>query len=196
MRCRDAREWLSAQRDGDRLEPSQISVLQEHLADCSSCRAFEQHERHMESLFAPSPCAVKKQATPQVRTSSISTDQIMRAVQQQKQITAQLEDIRQQQLTRFARMRKASAVGAALSFLIVSSVPLLFLIVMILQTDLAIKTLSLLNDAIDTGVVLGEYLQDKLIFITRNNLLLSGLAFIVVVMMGMWLRLMRTPKEA
>lgn len=196
MRCRDAREWLSAQRDGDRLEPSQISVLQEHLADCSSCRAFEQHERHMESLFASSPCAVKKQATPQVRTSSISTDQIMRAVQQQKQITAQLEDIRQQQLTRFARMRKASAVGAALSFLIVSSVPLLFLIVMILQTDLAIKTLSLLNDAIDTGVVLGEYLQDKLIFITRNNLLLSGLAFIVVVMMGMWLRLMRTPKEA
>jgi uncharacterized membrane protein YpjA len=33
-------------------------------------------------------------------------------------------------------------------------------------------------------------------FITRNNLWLSGLAFVVVIMMGMWLRLMRTPKEA
>src|SRR5690242_20713037 len=116
MRCRDAREWLSAQRDGDRLEPSQISALQEHLAHCSSCRALEQHERHMASLFASSPCAVKKRATPQVRTSSISTGQIMRAVHQQKQITAQLEDIRQQQLTRIARMRKAGAAGAALSF--------------------------------------------------------------------------------
>jgi hypothetical protein len=120
----------------------------------------------------------------------------MQAVHQQKQITAQLEDIRQQQLTRIARMRKAGAAGAALSFLIVSSVPLLFLIVIILQTDLAIKTLSFLNQAIDTGVVLGEYLQDKLMFITRNNLWLSGLAFVVVIMMGMWLRLMRTPKEA
>src|SRR5579884_3887862 len=63
MRCRDAREWLSAQRDGDRLEPTQINALQEHLADCSSCRAFEQHERHMESLFASSPNTVKRLAT-------------------------------------------------------------------------------------------------------------------------------------
>lgn len=196
MRCRDAREWLSAQRDGDRLEPTQINALQEHLADCSSCRAFEQHERHMESLFASSPNTVKRLATPQVQTSGISTCQIMRAVHQQKQITAQLEDIRQQQLTRIARMRKAGAAGAALSFLIVSSVPLLFLTVIILQTDLAIKTLSFLNQAIDTGVVLGEYLQDKLMFITRNNLWLSGLAFVVVIMMGMWLRLMRHPQEA
>jgi len=120
----------------------------------------------------------------------------MRAVQQQKQITAQLDHIRQQQQTRVARMRKAGTVGVALSFLLVSSIPLLFLIVMVLQTTIAIKALTFLEGGIDTMVVLGEYLQNELVYITRDNFLLSGLAFVVVVMMGMWLRLMRPPKEA
>jgi hypothetical protein len=196
MRCRDAREWLSAQRDGD-LEPSQAEALQEHLAHCAECRGCEQSERQLESLFVSSP-SVKRTITPVAQTSrsSISTDQIMRAVQQQKQITAQLDHIRQQQQTRVARMRKAGTVGVALSFLLVSSIPLLFLIVMVLQTTIAIKALTFLEGGIDTMVVLGEYLQSELVYITRDNFLLSGLAFVVVVMMGMWLRLMRPPKEA
>ena len=93
-------------------------------------------------------------------------------------------------------MRMAGAVGFALSFLLVSSLPLLFLLIVILQTDFAIQLLSPLESGIDALVVLGEYLQRELIMLSRNSFLLSGLAFIVVVMMGMWLRLMRPPHEA
>lgn len=196
MRCRDAKEWLSAQRDGD-LEPSQAEALQAHLAQCEDCRAQQQHARRLATLFT-APLDEGKTATPPVQTSRpvISTDRIMRAVQQQRQITNQLDHIRQQQQTRVARMRKAGTVGVALSFLLVSSMPLLFLIVIILQTDFAIKTLAFLERGIDTVVVLGVYLQRELAMITRDSVLLSGLAFVVVVMMGMWLRLMRPPHEA
>jgi Predicted transmembrane transcriptional regulator (anti-sigma factor) len=196
MRCCDARKWLSAQRDGD-LEPSQAEALQAHLAQCEDCRAQQQHERRLSSLFT-APLDEEKVATPPAQTSRpvISTDRIMRAVQQQRQVTNQLNNIRQQQQTRVARMRKAGTVGVALSFLLVSSMPLLFLIVIILQTDFAIKTLAFLERGIDTVVVLGVYLQRELVMITRNSILLSGLAFVVVVMMGMWLRLMRPPREA
>jgi hypothetical protein len=133
---------------------------------------------------------------PLVPPSSISTNQIMRAVQQQKRITDQLDTIRQQQQLRIARMRTAGAIGAALGFFMLSSIPLLFLAVAIIQTNLALNALSFLNGIIDVFIVMGEYLQGGLTLITRNNMLLSGTACVVVVMMGMWLRLMRTPQEA
>jgi len=72
---------------------------------------------------------------------------------------------------------------------------LLFAIILI-QTDLAVKILSLLNGVIDVVIILAQYSQEGLTLATRNNWLLSGVAFAVVVMMGMWLRLMRHPQEA
>ena len=44
MRCRDAKEYVAAQRDGDLAEADALS-LQEHLKECSECRAFEQQPR-------------------------------------------------------------------------------------------------------------------------------------------------------
>ncbi|GCE19439.1 anti-sigma factor family protein [Dictyobacter kobayashii] len=195
MRCRDAKEWLSAQRDGE-IEPSHAKALQEHLTRCASCRAFVQEQRRIDSMLGSLSTRVNKPETPLVRPASISTDQIMRAVQQQKQITNQLEDLRQQQQSRIAQLRTAGAVSAAVGLLTLSSIPLLFLVMTIIQTDLTLKTLSLFNGVIDEGIVLGEYIQTGLTLVTRDNLLLSGLAFAVVVMMGMWLRLMRSPQEA
>ena len=51
-------------------------------------------------------------------------------------------------------------------------------------------------DVVDVLIVLTQYLQEGLMFITRDNRLLLGVAFVLVVMMGMWLRLMRHPQEA
>jgi len=45
-------------------------------------------------------------------------------------------------------------------------------------------------------IVLAQYLQAGLMFITQDNRLLLGVAFVLVVMMGMWLRLMRHPQGA
>jgi hypothetical protein len=49
---------------------------------------------------------------------------------------------------------------------------------------------------IDMLFISGKYLQEGLAWATRNNLLLSAMAFAFVVMMGVWLRLMRYPREA
>jgi len=45
-------------------------------------------------------------------------------------------------------------------------------------------------------VILAQYVQTALILVTRDNRLLLVVAFVLVVMMGMWLRLMRHPQEA
>jgi hypothetical protein len=49
---------------------------------------------------------------------------------------------------------------------------------------------------IDIFIILAQYLQEGLTLLTYNSWLLSGMALAVVVMMGMWLRLMRSPQEA
>jgi hypothetical protein len=54
----------------------------------------------------------------------------------------------------------------------------------------------LLSGIIDVFIILGQNLQEDLTALTRNSWLLSGMAFAVVVMMGVWLRLMRYPQEA
>lgn len=194
MRCRDAKIWLSAQRDDD-LEPSDAKALQEHLTHCISCRALAREQQRIDSMMSSVNDHVRVVETPSVRPASISTNQIMRAIQQQKHITSQLEDLRQQQLLRVARMRKVGTVSAAIGFLILSSIPLLFLVMAFLQTDLALDTLEFFNGVIDGGIVLSQYAQTGLTLVTHDNWLLSGLAFAVVVMMGMWLRLMRSPQE-
>ena len=191
MRCRNAREWLSARRDVQSNSP-EAQIVRAHLDLCASCRRFEQRQRQIEMML----CTTAPKKAPPTQVASISTDNIMRAIQQQKQINQQLEDIRQQQQIRMARIQTVGAVSAALGFFTLSSVPLVFLAVTIIQTDLALKTLTLLNDFIDVLIIMGQYVQVGLILVTRDNWLLSGIAFVVVVMMGMWLRLMRPPQGA
>jgi hypothetical protein len=192
MRCPDARQLLS---DGE-LDPSQEQALQEHLAQCALCRAARQEQRRLESILRSPHAHAGHTAVPQSSSASISTEKIMQAVHKQKRITDQLEHIRQQQQCRIARIRTAGAVGIALVFLILSSIPLLFLAMTFIQTDFTLKVLSFLNGAIDTGIIVGQYMQRGLVIVMSNNWLLSGLAFVVIVMMGMWLRLMRPPQEA
>ena len=186
MPCRDAKLWLAVQRDGN-LTESDALALEGHLEHCSACRAYEQRLRCLNTLLL----------TPAPRMySSISTERIMLAVQQQKRISQQLEDIRTQQRSRMARMGAVGAPLAAIILFTLVSFPLLLLALAILQPDLLEQTLPLLSDIVGVLIVLAQYFQAGLTIITRDDRLLLGVAFVLVVMMGMWLRLMRHPQEA
>lgn len=190
MRCREAKEFLAAQRDGD-LAESDAAALEEHLQLCPECRALQQRQRSLDTLLCSSA-----PHTP-VKRAPVSTENIMQAVQQQRQITQQLEEIRVQQQTRVERLRPVGAATAALVFFTLGSVPLLLLAITLIQTDLVDRAVSSpLNGVIDMLFIGGQYVQTELMWVTHNNLLLSVMAFALVVMMGVWLRLMRHPQEA
>ena len=119
----------------------------------------------------------------------------MRAVRRQRQITQQLEDIRAQQKARVARLRILPPL-IALAFLIVGGLAVLMLGLAFFQPDVLERILALMGNVIEAFFLAIQYLQAGLELITRNSLILSGIALILVVMMGMWLRLMRYPQEA
>lgn len=187
MQCRDARALLAAQRDSE-LAQSDALTLQEHLSACATCWQFEQTQHHIDSLLSitPTPCTRK----------SVSTNHIMLAVHQHRQISQQLEDLRQQQRTRVAKIRSAGTALFALIFFTIGSLPLLLIASIIIQTDLMVQVLRSVNGTLDVLFILVRYSEAGLNLIVRNNLLLSGLAFAAVVMMGLWFRLMRYPQDA
>ena len=185
MLCRNAKKWLDAQRD----EGLELSLaLQEHLRKCETCRIQASRHHSLDTLLSTNQS--------HMRRSVISTDQIMRAIQQQKRITEQLEDIRQQQHTRIQSMRKVGMTGVAFAVFGLSCVPLVVLTIALIQADFMVAIVAALSNTIDISIILAQYLQTGLTLFTRNNWLLSVVAFAVVVMMGMWLRLMRPPQEA
>jgi len=192
MYCREAKLWLAAQRGGD-LSPADAVKLRDHLKECPVCEAYERHLQSLEpKLTRPTMSAVP---SPRLY-SSISTERIMMAVERQRRITAQLEDIRTQQQTRIARLHVVGPTVVAIIFFSIGCVPLLLLGLTIFRPDLLVRLLSLLGDGIDTLIVLAQYLQSGLLFVTRDNWLMSGLALAFVILMGMWLRLMRHPQKS
>lgn len=195
MRCREAKLWLAARRDGD-LAQADAARVQQHLEECPDCQAYEEHERHLHSLETKLTMQTK-QTIPSPRVySSISTERIMMAVERQKRITAQLEDIRTQQQSRVARLHVVGPTVAAIIFFTIGCVPLLLLALTVFQPDLLVRLLSLPGDGLDTLIVLAQYLQSELLLVTRDNWLMSGIALIFVILMAMWLRLMRHPQES
>jgi hypothetical protein len=188
MRCREAKQWLCTQRDGDDLAQAEASMLQDHLMHCAACRAFEQQIGRIETLL-------NRPSAPPAQPG-MSTNHIMQAIQQQQCMAQQLEDLRLQQRQRFAHWRGIASALAAILFFTLGSIPLLLFAITIIQTDLVVKALASLNGVIDLLIIVAQYLQVGLTLVTRDNWLLSGLAFAVVIMMGMWLRLMRHPQEA
>lgn len=202
MRCQDAKR-LIIHSEND-LAPSEAATLQEHLRRCSVCQAFEQRQQQVdvvlqahklhESASESRTVVTEDKMAPHIH-NSISTERIMRAVQQQQRISRQLEDLRAQQQSRMTRLRPMIITSAAIVFFTLGSIPLLFLAITIVQSNLVVQILTVLNNAIDVLIILAQYIQAGLILATRNNWLLSGVALVVVVMMAMWLRLMRPPQE-
>jgi hypothetical protein len=188
MRCREAKLWLTARRDGDLAQADAVK-LQEHLKECPDCTAYEQYlhglDTKLTELTVPSPRVY----------ASISTERIMMAVERQRRITAQLEDIRTQQQCRIARLHVVGPAVVAIIFFTIGCIPLLLLAVTVFQPDLLVKLLSLPGDGIDSLIVLAQFLQAGLLLVTRDNWLMSGMALVFVILIGMWLRLMRPPQE-
>jgi hypothetical protein len=186
MRCRDAKVWLTAQREND-LVQSEVTALQEHLKNCSDCHTLEQYLQRLDLVLN----------SPSHRTfTSISTERIMRAVERQKRITEQLEDLRMQQRTRIARLRIFTPRFAAFTYLTIGLISLSLLTLLIFNTGIVINVLESLGGVIDALVTLAQYLQSGLALVLNENWLLSAMALVLVIMMGMWLRLMRHPQEA
>ena len=186
MRCRDAKLWLTAQRDNDLAQPENLT-LQEHLKRCATCHTYEKRQQRLDILLRTPPFRLY---------SSISTERIMRAVELQRRITQQLEDLRAQQQARVARSRILNPRFIAYASIIIGLLLIFLLAFLIFQTDLLIKALALLSGGIDALVVLGQYLQTGLSLFSGDNWLLSGMALILVLIMGMWLRIKRHPQEA
>ncbi len=188
MRCRDAKQRLTAQRETrpDQSEPNVLRV-QEHLQQCSGCRSFERRQTYLDTMLKPEPGRV---------FLPISTDRIMRAVEQEKRISQQLEHIQSQQQVRLARVSKAGPKIAAGAFLTTGALILGLVALFLFQPEVFISLLSTLSGFVDALYALTAYVQAGLTLISSQNWVLSGVAFMVVVMMGMWLRLMRYPREA
>ena len=197
MRCRDVKLWLNAQQNAGNSEHSsstqpEISAIEEHLKQCRDCRAYEQHLKRLNSLFIT---VSDSRETPLWLHSSISTERIMQAVQHQRRITQQLEDIRTKQQCRVVRLRRVYPL-LALSFFALEFLAAVLFVESLMQPDLMVKILSLLSGIIDVVIGIGQYVQPALLLVTSNTWLLSGVAFLIVVLMGMWLRLMRYPQQA
>src|SRR5713101_6163611 len=109
MRCRDAKFWLTVQRE-DNPAQSEVSTVQEHLGRCGGCRSFELGQKRLDTLLPQGREKIDTSSTSSAVSpyiySNIPTERIMQAIQQHKRITQQLEDIRTKQQSRIARLHK------------------------------------------------------------------------------------------
>ena len=186
MRCRDAKFWLTAQRENDLVQPD-VTTLQQHVKHRSDFHEQEHYQQRMGHMLHPPASRM---------FASISTERIMQAVERQKRITEQFEDLRKQQKTRLARMRIFTPRYATLTYLGIGFLSLLLLSMLIFNTDIVINLLESFGGVIDTLAILVQYLQTAFALVLKQQWLLSAIALVLVIMMGMWLRLMRHPQEA
>lgn len=188
MRCRDAKNRLTDQRktQPDQSE-SNVLRMQEHLKQCSGCHSLEQHQTYLDTMLKPEPGPAYH---------PISTERIMQAVERERRISQHLEHIQSQQQVRLSRVSKAGPKIAAGAFLTTGALVLGLGALFLFQPEVFISLLSPLSGFIDALYALIAYVQAGLTLISSQNWILSGVAFMVVIMMGMWLRLMRYPREA
>ena len=186
MRCRDAKQQLTAQRETE-TDQSDVLHLQEHLKRCPGCRSFGRRQTYLTTLLEPAPVRVYQ---------GISTERIMQAIEREKRISQQLEHIQSRQQARLARISKVGAKIAVFAFLVTGALAAGLFALFLFQPEIFMSLLSTLSGFIDALYALAGYLQAGLTLITSQNWLLSGVALVVVIMMGMLLRLMRYPREA
>jgi hypothetical protein len=128
--------------------------------------------------------------------SSISTERIMQAVERQRRITDQLVSLESRQQARLARVRRAYLKISAAIFLLMGIVILVLAALYMFQPDTFLAVVAFSGGIIDFVMQAGRYLMTGLAFITGQSWLLALIGLAVVVIAGLWLRLMRTPREA
>ena len=125
----------------------------------------------------------------------ISTERIMQAVEEQRRVSQQLEDLRLQQKQRTAHLRSAGLKCIAVLWCISGALAGGFILLLIMVPALLDRTLSSLDDSIAALVMLAEQIKLELALIPSKSWMFSVAALVVVLMMGLWIRLMRYPQD-
>lgn len=178
MRCRDVHDQSVVRRDSHTAHTAERNT--------GATRNSSSHHEQCEQPLTP----------PAHLYPSISTERIMKAVEQQRRVSQQLEDLRAQQKRRTARLRTAGLKCIATVCLALGVLATVFGVLLLAQPLMLERTMALLNDGIATLLMVEERIKLELSLIPWSSWLLSGAALAVVLMMGMWLRLMRNPREA
>lgn len=126
----------------------------------------------------------------------ISTERIMQAVEQQRRVSQQLEDLRLQQKQRTAILRTRGLKVLAVLWVMTGVLAIAFTVLLLARPDLLARLIDALSGVFAVIFVLEEELKRGLSLIPASSWLLSGAALLVVLMMGLWIRLMRCPQEA
>lgn len=127
---------------------------------------------------------------------SISTERIMQAVEQQRRVSQQLEDLRLQQKQRTQVLRTRGLKVLAVLWMMTGVLAIAFAVLLLARPDLLARLIDALSGVFAVIFVLEEELKRGLSLIPSSSWLLSGAALLVVLMMGLWIRLMRCPQEA
>jgi len=184
MRCRDTKDQFAARRDALASRPAENDGTI-HMSASSPDLEVPRVPQQPDLLGTP----------PSRMYPGISTERIMRAVEQQRRITQQLEHLQARQQERNNLLRITVPMFLAGVFLSLGILTIIFLVLSFFQPEILARILTLLSGSIAVLVAIAEGLQAALVLIPSNSWLLSGAALAVVLMMGMWLRLMRTPHE-
>ena len=187
MDCQEAKRDLIAQRDdSNALTNDQREAMRKHMRACPACRAYEQRLRRMQMV---QPSSVQRVY------SSISTERIMHAVEQEKFAVKQVERMRVQQQRRMTKQRSVVLPILLIFAFTLLVIPLFLVIVAMAQPDLMVDT-PVLGGSIYVLMLGVQYLHTGSMLITKDTALLIIGALVLVIMMGMWLRLMRHPRQA
>jgi hypothetical protein len=119
----------------------------------------------------------------------------MQAVEEQRRVSQQLEDLRLQQKQRTAHLSSAGLKFIGVLWCVSGALAGGFILLLIMIPALLDRTLNSLDDSIAVLVMLAEQIKLELALIPSSNWMLSAAALVVVLMMGLWIRLMRHPQD-
>lgn len=176
MRCHDAKRKSFAQRGEYREQGYQAEIM--HPVG-SACDQHTSEREVSSSRLCP----------------EISTERIMYAVERQRRITQQLDELRARQRRRTAFLRTTGLKLLGWSGGIIGLLLSVFAVGCVWQPVLLVRILTLLSGVILFLLAVGGEIQEGVSLIPSNNWVLSGAALAVVLLMVLWLRLMRHPQE-
>jgi hypothetical protein len=119
----------------------------------------------------------------------------MQAVEQQKRVTQELEDLCVRQQASAQRLRQTTIslmVGASG---VCGLLALTFILLTLFQPEILAHLLNLAGSTIALGFAVGEEIKTALAPLPSNSWFFSGVALAIVAMVGLWLHLMHCPRE-
>lgn len=179
MRCRDAKKQFTAPRVSYPVRP----LENDDKDDTGSCSPhLQQPEQHLES-------------TSSRQYPTISTARIMQAVEQQRRISQQLEDLQARQKQRTAFLRTAGLKLLVVFWSLGGVLAVAFVTLLIVRPEFLAHVLDWLGGGIALLLLVEDELKQELALIPAASWVFSGIALLIVLMMALWVRLMRHPRE-